>query len=348
MTTNFLHALEQDRRIRKGLNNSLPFPFSPNYTILPIQKYIDKDHSFLSNVKPYPSDKKDFSILYNVKTITMPKKEQPIVHVQPLSKELNLDKHYNIEKIHPVNRIPDAYYQFQMKDKTDADIRLAALQKESGTNNKFNNLLKNADTGESLEDINTNLKIVLEQIKKKKLDNSTASSSSASASASSSSLSASASDATSSILDPPKSTLIIKSNDSDNDDLIVNDLFDDSDEDYDERQNRQALFTDYNNLLNEKYSEEDQISIRRRLETKPYPIHKFNEDVPTFIVRVKKNIVAQKKREKVIIDAHEKKSQADVDAFALKHYKYSKLIDDEGKEKEKKYGRLDLDPGFFN
>ena len=265
----------------------------------------------------------------------MPKKEKPIEHIHSLSKEYKLDEHYNIQNFDMIRRIPDAFFQFRMKDKTDSDIRLAALQKDTGTNNMFNNLIKNEETGESLQDLDVNLKLVLEQIKKKKLDDSTASSSSASAS--SSSLYASASDTTTSILDPPKS------NDSDNDDIIVNDLFNDSDEDYDERQNRQALFTDYNNLLNEKYSEEDQISIRRRLETKPYPIHKYNEDVPTFIARVKKNLVAQKKREKAIVDAYEKKSQEDSDAFALKHYKYSKLIDDEKKdEKTTSYGSLDV------
>ena len=65
--------------------------------------------------------------------------------------------------------------------------------------------------------------------------------------------------------------------------------------------------------------------------------------MPTFIARVKKNLVAQKKREKAIVDAYEKKSQEDSDAFALKHYKYSKLIDDEKKdEKTTSYGSLDV------
>ena len=313
MTTNFLHALEQDRRIRKDLNNSLPFPFSPNYTILPIQKYIDKDHSFLSNVKPYPSDKKDFSILYNVNTITMPKKEQPIVHVQPLPKELNLDKHYNIEKINPVNRIPDAYYQFQMKGKTDADIRLANLQEEGGTNNKFNNLLKNAETGESLEDINTNLKTVLEQIKKKKLDDSTSSSASSSASST----------------DPH--TSILKANDSssdsDDDDIIDNSLFVEKD---DEKEKRLSKYSDYQFYFDSgRFNEEEQLLIETRLSTPKYPLHKKDEDTLTFMKRVLRNAVAQKKR-------LEKKAQDKSDEFAIKHYPYAKVISDEKKEEEDK------------
>ena len=147
MTTNFLNALNQDRQIRKDLKNSRPEPFSPKFSVYPIHKYVDHDHSFATRIQRYPSQITDFSYVYCNKTMTLEKNEKPPVHIQPLAREYDLDKHFSIENIRPVDRIPDAYYQFRMKGKTDADIRLANLQQESGTINQFNKLLQNEEIG---------------------------------------------------------------------------------------------------------------------------------------------------------------------------------------------------------
>ena len=109
MTTNFLNALNQDRHIRKDLKNSRPEPFSPKFSVYPIHKYVDKDHSFATRIQRYPSQITDFSYIYCDKTMTMEKNEKSPVHIQPLSQEYNLDNHFSIENMRREFDLQDGY-----------------------------------------------------------------------------------------------------------------------------------------------------------------------------------------------------------------------------------------------
>ena len=76
---------------------------------------------------------------------------------QPLDENrFSLDKFYNITKIHPIERIPDAFFQYKMKDKTIDDLRLDNLREESGTKTQFYTLIEQEKTGNLLEDVEDN------------------------------------------------------------------------------------------------------------------------------------------------------------------------------------------------
>ena len=86
------------------------------------------------------------------------------------------------------------------------------------------------------------------------------------------------------------------SNDTDDDDenVINNTIFDDEkEEEVNVKLKREEKYREYNIVLTEKYSPEDQQNIKYRLKTKPYPIQKTSESIEIFFKRLLKNIAAK-------------------------------------------------------
>ena len=260
-----------------------------------MHKFIDKNHSFATNIQPFTSQKKDFSLLRNDMNITVPQKLTPI-HIKPLAKEYSLDRHFNIEKFNMINRIPDAYFQYRMQGKTDSDLRLAALQKDTGTNNVFNNLIENAETGESIEDMDVNLKIVLEEIKKNKTEKTTNDG-----------------------VDP-------------NDLKIVNNIFQDDDDDDAIEETDEDVLQEYHKVLMSQYTLDEREDIRHRLKEKPYPAQNMGESVELFFKRIMRNLKAKKKRDQKASEEYDKKY------FVKSDVKKEEIKD----EKTTPYGTLDI------
>ena len=302
MTTNFINAIEEDRQIQNGIRNVIPYHFSPKFEKYPMHKFIDKNHSFATNIQPFTSQKKDFSLLRNDMNITVPQKLTPI-HIKPLAKEYSLDRHFNIEKFNMINRIPDAYFQYRMQGKTDSDLRLAALQKDTGTNNVFNNLIENAETGESIEDMDVNLKKVLKELKKNKTE---------------------------------KTEKMTNDGADPNDLTIVNNIFQDDDDDDDDdnaiEETDEAVLYEYHKVLMTQYTLDEREDIRRRLKEKPYPAQNMGESAELFIKRIVRNLKAKKKRIQKASDEYDKK-------YSIKSDVKKEEIKD---EKTTPYGTLDI------
>ena len=369
MTTKFINALNRDRQDQKDLKNSRPEPFSPKFSVYPIQKYVDNDHLFATRIQRYPSQITDFSYIYYNKTMTLEKNEKPPVHIQPLSREYNLDKHFSIENIRPVDRIPDAYYQFRMKGKTAADIRLANLQQESGTINQFNKLLQNEETGESMEDITTNLNLVLDEVRKKRLGNSSSSSSSASASSTSTF-----------VLDSPHYKSILQSNDisdddddeDDDDDIIDNSLFtgkkeeekeekekeekeegkkekrkrkEKKEETEEELKNKMDHYMQFLRIFSTRFTEDEQLIIIHMLKKNKTTV-KINESELPYFKRLLKNGLGQKNRAE-IKKLKLEREHLENEEFAKKTYNTEPLLTPIKKEEKTIYDSP-LDPSIMN
>ena len=135
----------------------------------PAQKLIFDEPNVIEFRKSYINDNvNDF--------MQLPKRKLIIKNDNTISEYTDyLDKLIGIDHISLSNhKKPDAYYQFNMQNKTDADVRCDKLQTENDISNDFN-VRKRENEGEgtieeikeSDDDYATNLKMVLSSYKNK-------------------------------------------------------------------------------------------------------------------------------------------------------------------------------------
>ena len=159
MSKNLIDALRENDKIQNSLSYKKSDYTYPQIKSRKIDDFHDTSHSFIkTNIKPFSFDKRvDYSPIFDfMKLDHQNNQSEHLGESNHVYDKYNLNKLYKITNIHPIEHIPDAFFQYKMAGKTVDDLRLNNLREEAGTKTEFHSLIEQGRSGETLEHVEDN------------------------------------------------------------------------------------------------------------------------------------------------------------------------------------------------